>query len=326
MAAARVDRRLAAILAADVVGYARLIERDEAGTLERLKEHRKSFIEPLIAEHHGRIVKLMGDGALCEFGSVVDAVACAIAIQRGMAEREADPRRTSASASASASISATWSLDEGDLFGDGVNVAARLEQLARARRHRHLRHRLRSPPGQAWLRLSGSRRAAGQEHRAPGASVSGGLRAGRDGSAAAASPWSGRSGLATAALGRQWPVLAAVVALVVIGAGIIGWLRPWQSSGEMAGPTLDTRRVAVLPFANISADAGRRVLRRRHDRGADLAALQDRQAQRDRPHLDHEVQGHEPGRCRDRPRSPGRHDPRRQRAQGRRTRCGSPPS
>ena len=65
MAAARVDRRLAAILAADVVGYSRLIERDEAGTLERLKEHRKSFIEPLIAEHHGRIVKLMGDGVLC---------------------------------------------------------------------------------------------------------------------------------------------------------------------------------------------------------------------------------------------------------------------
>ena len=90
MATARVDRRLAAILAADVVGYSRLMERDEAGTLERLKDHRKAFIEPLIAEHHGRIVKLMGDGALCEFGSVVDAVQCAVLIQQGMAEREAD--------------------------------------------------------------------------------------------------------------------------------------------------------------------------------------------------------------------------------------------
>ena len=90
MAAPRAERRLAAILAADVVGYSRLIERDEAGTLERLKAHRKAFIEPLIAEHQGRIVKLMGDGALCEFGSVVDAVACAIATQRGMAEREAE--------------------------------------------------------------------------------------------------------------------------------------------------------------------------------------------------------------------------------------------
>ena len=89
MAAPRAERRLAAILAADVVGYSRLMERDEAGTLERLKAHRKEFVEPLIAEHRGRVVKLMGDGALCEFASVVDAVACAVAIQRGMAEREA---------------------------------------------------------------------------------------------------------------------------------------------------------------------------------------------------------------------------------------------
>ena len=108
MAAARVDRRLAAILAADVVGYSRLIERDEAGTLERLKAHRKALIEPLIAEHQGRVVKLMGDGALCEFGSVVDAVACAIAIQRGMAEREATIPRMSASAFAWVSTPATW--------------------------------------------------------------------------------------------------------------------------------------------------------------------------------------------------------------------------
>jgi class 3 adenylate cyclase len=130
MAAARVDRRLAAILAADVVGYARLIEGDEAGTLGRLKELRKTHIEPLIAEHHGRIVKLMGDGALCEFGSVVDAVACAIAIQRGMAEREAaiseDERiRFRVGINLGDVVS-----DEGDLYGDGVNVAARLEQLA----------------------------------------------------------------------------------------------------------------------------------------------------------------------------------------------------
>src|SRR3712207_3699363 len=90
MAAPRAERRLAAILAADVVGYSRLVERDERGTLGRLKAHRKELVEPLLAEHRGRIVKLMGDGALCEFASVVDAVACAIAIQRGMAERERD--------------------------------------------------------------------------------------------------------------------------------------------------------------------------------------------------------------------------------------------
>src|ERR671912_2896549 len=89
MAAPRAERRLAAILAADVVGYSRLMERDEQGTLERLKTHRRKLVEPLVAEHRGRIVKLMGDGALCEFPSVVDAVACAVAIQRGMAGREA---------------------------------------------------------------------------------------------------------------------------------------------------------------------------------------------------------------------------------------------
>jgi class 3 adenylate cyclase len=93
MATPRVDRRLAAILAADVVGYSRLLGDDEAGTLEKLKTHRKELIEPLLAEHRGRIVKLMGDGVLCEFGSVVDAVACAVAIQRGMAERETGHRR-----------------------------------------------------------------------------------------------------------------------------------------------------------------------------------------------------------------------------------------
>ncbi len=87
MATARVERRLAAILAADVVGYSRLMERDEDRTLARLKAHRREFIEPLIAEYQGRVVKLMGDGALVEFASVVDAVRCAVLIQRGMAER-----------------------------------------------------------------------------------------------------------------------------------------------------------------------------------------------------------------------------------------------
>jgi adenylate cyclase len=131
MAAVRVDRRLAAILAADVVGYSRLVERDEAGTLERLKEHRKALIEPLIAEHQGRIVKLMGDGALCEFGSIVDAVACAIAIQRGMAEREAEvPEDQRIRFRIGINLGDVVS-DEGDLYGDGVNVAARLEQLAK---------------------------------------------------------------------------------------------------------------------------------------------------------------------------------------------------
>jgi adenylate cyclase len=130
MATPRVDRRLAAVLAADVVGYARLMGDDEAGTLERLKTHRKELIEPLMAEHRGRIVKLMGDGALCEFGSVVDAVACAVAIQRGMAEREsslADDQKIRFRIG----INTGDVIIEGDdIYGDGVNVAARLEGLA----------------------------------------------------------------------------------------------------------------------------------------------------------------------------------------------------
>jgi adenylate cyclase len=89
MIAPRVERRLAAIMAVDVVGYSRLVERDEDRTLARLKAHRRQLVEPLLSEHRGRVVKLMGDGALCEFASVVNAVRCAVAIQRGMVEREA---------------------------------------------------------------------------------------------------------------------------------------------------------------------------------------------------------------------------------------------
>ncbi len=89
MGSQAVQRRLAAILSADVVGYSRLMGEDEAGTLARLKAHRAECVEPEIAARGGRLVKLMGDGALVEFGSVVDAVECAVAVQRGMAERNA---------------------------------------------------------------------------------------------------------------------------------------------------------------------------------------------------------------------------------------------
>ena len=87
MAREGVERRLAAILSADVVGYSRLMGEDEAGTLARLKAHRAEFVDPTIAEYQGRLVKLMGDGALVEFPSVVDAVECAVAVQQGIAER-----------------------------------------------------------------------------------------------------------------------------------------------------------------------------------------------------------------------------------------------
>ena len=90
MAPERQERRLAAIFAADMVGYSRLMEADERGTIARQKAHRAELIDPAIAEHHGRIAKPMGDGMLVEFASVVEAVECAVAIQRAMVEREAD--------------------------------------------------------------------------------------------------------------------------------------------------------------------------------------------------------------------------------------------
>src|SRR6187397_3177138 len=90
MAEARVERRLAAIMAGDIVGYSRLMGADEEGTLRQLKAHRKELVDPKITEHRGRIVKTTGDGMLVEFVSVVDAVRCAVEIQRGMAERNAN--------------------------------------------------------------------------------------------------------------------------------------------------------------------------------------------------------------------------------------------
>ena len=123
-------RRLAAILAADVVGFSRLMEVDESGTLASLKAHRADLIDPLIAEHSGRIVKLMGDGVLVEFGSVVDAVECAVAVQQGMAQRNGnvdDNERIDFRIG----VNLGDVIVEGDdIYGDGVNVAARLEGLA----------------------------------------------------------------------------------------------------------------------------------------------------------------------------------------------------
>jgi adenylate cyclase len=125
-----VHRRLAAILAADVVGYSRLMSEDEAATLTALKAHREVLIEPKITEYHGRIVKLMGDGLLAEFGSVVDAVECAVVIQRQMAERNAEVEKNRRIEFRIGVNMGDVIVDGDDLYGDGVNVAARLEQLA----------------------------------------------------------------------------------------------------------------------------------------------------------------------------------------------------
>ena len=124
------DRKLAAILAADVVGYSTLMEQDEQGTFERLRAGRKELFEPEIARHHGRIFKLMGDGLLAEFGSVVDAVECAVSLQRGLAERNLNvPEHQRIQVRIGINLGEVI-VEGDDCYGDGVNIAARLEQLA----------------------------------------------------------------------------------------------------------------------------------------------------------------------------------------------------
>ncbi len=129
MAVFRAERRLAAIMVADVVGYSRLMGRDDAGTLARLKACRSELLEPLVTEHHGRIINFPGDNALCEFASVIDAVECAVTIQRGVAERERDVPRPERIYFRIGVNLADILAEERGVYGDGVNVAARLEQL-----------------------------------------------------------------------------------------------------------------------------------------------------------------------------------------------------
>jgi adenylate cyclase len=126
----RVDRKLAAIMAADIAGYSRLMSTNEEGTLNQLKAHRKELVDPRITEHRGRIVKTTGDGMLVEFVSVVDAVRCAVDIQRGMATRNTEvPVESRIEFRIGINVGDIIS-DGDDIFGDGVNLAARLEGLA----------------------------------------------------------------------------------------------------------------------------------------------------------------------------------------------------
>jgi TolB-like protein/class 3 adenylate cyclase/thioredoxin-like negative regulator of GroEL len=126
----RVDRRLAAIMAGDIAGYTRLMGVDEEGTLRQLKGHRKELVDPKITEHRGRIVKTTGDGMLVEFVSVVDAVRCAVDIQRGMFERNSNiPADQRIQFRIGINVGDII-IDSDDIYGDGVNVAARLETLA----------------------------------------------------------------------------------------------------------------------------------------------------------------------------------------------------
>jgi len=130
LASERVERRLTAILAADIAGYSRLMGADEEGTLAQLKAHRRDLIDPKIAEHRGRIVKTTGDGMLVEFASVVDALRCAVEVQRAMVGRNAEVAREKRIEFRIGINVGDIIIDGGDIYGDGVNVAARLEGVA----------------------------------------------------------------------------------------------------------------------------------------------------------------------------------------------------
>ena len=130
MASKRLDRRLSAILAADVAGYSRLMGANEEGTIGQLKGHRTDLFDPKLAEHHGRLVKTTGDGLLAEFASVVDAIRCAVDVQRGMAKRNADIAPEQRLEFRIGVHVGDIIVENDDIFGDGVNVAARLEGLA----------------------------------------------------------------------------------------------------------------------------------------------------------------------------------------------------
>src|ERR1700716_4043086 len=123
------QRRLAAILAADVVGYSRLMGTDEIGTITSLKSHRRELVDPSIAEHRGRIVKTTGDGMLVEFASVVDAVSCSVHIQRSMVRRNVTVPAEKQIVFRIGINVGDIIIDGDDIYGDGVNIAARLETL-----------------------------------------------------------------------------------------------------------------------------------------------------------------------------------------------------
>jgi adenylate cyclase len=249
------ERRLAAILAADVVGYSRLMEQDEAGTFARLRAHRKELYEPEIAGHHGHVFKLMGDGLLAEFASVVDAVECALALQQGLTRRNAGARPEHR-------IDVRIGINLGDIIvekdeagaadmhGETVIIASRLQSLA-------------EPGGICVSRTVvshvGHKTTVGFEfignQRVKNIAEPVQVFRVVEGATTAGAKSRIRKSLR---LAWRWPATAAVL-LAVLSAGTMVWLRPWQSSPqpaamEQAPPLPDKPSVAVLPFANLSDD------------------------------------------------------------------------
>ena len=245
------ERKLAAIVATDVVGYSRLMAADEAGTHARLKALRKDFLEPKTAEYHGRVVKLMGDGALIEFASVVDAVECAAALQNGVAERQGELPEDQRIAFRIGINIGDIIIEDGDIYGDGVNIAARLEGLAEPGGvcvARNVYSQVKSKVAFGFEPLG--------EHRVkniPEPVTVYRLLLDPGQLARTARPWAGmpRPG---------WAALGAVALALLAAAGVAGWLQPWRHPAEAptqasAPPVPDKPSIAVLPFENVGDDA-----------------------------------------------------------------------
>jgi TolB-like protein/class 3 adenylate cyclase/Flp pilus assembly protein TadD len=247
-----IERRLTSILAADVVGYSRLMAADEAGTLASLKAIRRELFEPKTTEHHGRVVKLMGDGTLMEFGSVVDAVNFAVDLQRTMAERNADvpeDRRITYRIG----INIGDIIVEGDdIYGDGVNVAARLEAMAEPGGICVSRTVFDHVKGKVEIGFEDLGTQKVKNIPEPVQTFKVLLDSAAVEHTIVANPAAKRT--------LHWPMVAGPLIVLVILSGALLWQRPWEPRVEpasvenMAFPLPDKPSIAVLPFTNMSDD------------------------------------------------------------------------
>jgi adenylate cyclase len=246
------ERRLAAILAADVVGYSRLMGADEERTLVRLKTHRDEITDPAIAKHKGRIVKLMGDGMLAEFASVVDAVRCAVDIQEAMREHCADlPEEQRIRLRIGINLGDVI-IDGEDIYGDGVNIAARLEGLAEVGGICVSRTVFDHVRGKVEVGFEDLGTQTVKNIPEPVQTFKVLLDAPTTEDTIVAVPAAKRT--------SRWPMVAGSLVFLVIVSGALLWQRPWEERLEPASvermvfPLPDRPSIAVLPFNNMSND------------------------------------------------------------------------